>query len=137
MKLWSWQKENLPSIAHSIRTAIAATAAVIAARLVQMPEAYWAAIATLVVMQSSLGYADALYRTHHRDGPRRVGRSARGALLWSESSRIPSRDRSHRLALLWLSSGEDRLSLCQRYAGDHRFDSAFKSGVDYRPPSIH
>ena len=52
MKLWSWQKENLPSIAHSVRTAIAA---VIAARLVQMPEAYWAAIATLVVMQSSLG----------------------------------------------------------------------------------
>ena len=28
---------------------------VIVARLVQMPEAYWAAIATLVVMQSSLG----------------------------------------------------------------------------------
>jgi len=28
---------------------------VIIARLVQMPEAYWAAIATLVVMQSTLG----------------------------------------------------------------------------------
>ena len=55
MKLWSWQKENLPSIRHSIRTALAATASVIVARLVQMPEAYWAAIATLVVMQSSLG----------------------------------------------------------------------------------
>jgi uncharacterized membrane protein YgaE (UPF0421/DUF939 family) len=55
MKLWSWQKENLPSISHSVRTAVAATAAVIVARLVQMPEAYWAAIATLVVMQSSLG----------------------------------------------------------------------------------
>src|SRR5260370_28332299 len=55
MKLWSWRKENLPSIGHSVRTARAATAAVIAARLVQMPEAYWAAIATLVVMQSSLG----------------------------------------------------------------------------------
>jgi len=25
MKLWSWQKENLPSIGHSIRTALAAT----------------------------------------------------------------------------------------------------------------
>jgi hypothetical protein len=25
MKLWSWQKENLPSIAHSVRTALAAT----------------------------------------------------------------------------------------------------------------
>jgi uncharacterized membrane protein YccC len=55
MKLRSWQKENLPSIGHSVRTALAATAAVIVARLVQMPEAYWAAIATLVVMQSTLG----------------------------------------------------------------------------------
>src|SRR6266567_5655023 len=55
MKLWSWQKENLPSIGHSVRTALAATASVIVARLVQMPEAYWAAIATLVVMQSTLG----------------------------------------------------------------------------------
>ena len=55
MKFWNWQKENLPSIGHSIRTAIAATLSVVVARLVQMPEAYWAAIATLVVMQSSLG----------------------------------------------------------------------------------
>jgi uncharacterized membrane protein YgaE (UPF0421/DUF939 family) len=55
MKLWNWQKENLPSVAHSIRTAVAATLSVIVARLVHMPEAYWAAIATLVVMQSSLG----------------------------------------------------------------------------------
>ena len=38
-----------------MRTAVAATTAVIVARLVQAPEAYWAAIATLVVMQSSLG----------------------------------------------------------------------------------
>jgi uncharacterized membrane protein YccC len=55
MKLWNWQKENLPSIPHSVRTAVAATASVIVARVVQMPEAYWAAIATLVVMQSTLG----------------------------------------------------------------------------------
>src|SRR5260370_29562463 len=55
MKFWNWQKENLPSIRHSVRTALAATASVLVARLVQMPEAYWAAIATLVVMQSSLG----------------------------------------------------------------------------------
>ena len=48
-------EKNLPSIRHSVRTALAATASVIVARLVQMPEAYWAAIATLVVMQSSLG----------------------------------------------------------------------------------
>src|SRR6059036_1742518 len=40
---------------HAIRTAVAGTASVVIARLVKMPEAYWAAIATLVVMQSTLG----------------------------------------------------------------------------------
>jgi uncharacterized membrane protein YgaE (UPF0421/DUF939 family) len=55
MKLWTWKQENLPSVAHALRTAIAATLSAIIARLVHMPEAYWAAIATLVVMQSTLG----------------------------------------------------------------------------------
>lgn len=55
MKLWSWKIENLPSTTHSIRTAGAATISVCVARLIGMPEAYWAAIATLVVMQSTLG----------------------------------------------------------------------------------
>src|SRR6516225_8985773 len=55
MKLWSWKKENLPSPMHSIRTAGAATVSICVARLIGMPEAYWAAIATLVVMQSTLG----------------------------------------------------------------------------------
>jgi uncharacterized membrane protein YccC len=55
MKLWTWQKENLPSVWHAVRTAIAATLSVLVARLVGMPEAYWAVIATLVVMQSPLG----------------------------------------------------------------------------------
>jgi uncharacterized membrane protein YccC len=55
MKLWAWDEKNLPSITHAARTAVAATVSVIIARFVQMPEAYWAAIATLVVMQSTLG----------------------------------------------------------------------------------
>jgi uncharacterized membrane protein YgaE (UPF0421/DUF939 family) len=55
MKLWAWDEKNLPSVTPAIRTAVAATVSVIIARLVQMPEAYWAAIATLVVMQSTLG----------------------------------------------------------------------------------
>src|SRR5262249_53554038 len=54
MKLWTWKKENLPSISHAFRTAVAATLSVLAARLVGLPEAYWAAVATLVVMQSPL-----------------------------------------------------------------------------------
>jgi uncharacterized membrane protein YccC len=54
MKLWASKKENLPSVWHAVRTAIAATLSVVLARLVGMPEAYWAVIATLVVMQSPL-----------------------------------------------------------------------------------
>jgi uncharacterized membrane protein YccC len=55
MKLWKWKPENLPSVIHSIRTAVAATVSLAVARLFGLPEAYWAAIATLVVMQSTLG----------------------------------------------------------------------------------
>ena len=54
MKLWKWEQENLPSLVHSIRTAIAASLSLAVARLFGLPEAYWAAIATLVVMQSTL-----------------------------------------------------------------------------------
>ena len=55
MKIWSWQRENLPSIRHAARTALAATASLLIARLIGMPEAYWSAITTIVVMQSDLG----------------------------------------------------------------------------------
>ena len=55
MKLWKWEQENLPSVVHSIRTAIAATLSLAVARLFGLAEAYWAAIATLLVMQSTLG----------------------------------------------------------------------------------
>jgi len=55
VKLWKWEPENLPSVIHSIRTAIAATVSLVVARLFGLPEGYWAAIATLVVMQSTLG----------------------------------------------------------------------------------
>jgi uncharacterized membrane protein YccC len=55
VKIWKWESRNLPSVTHSIRTAIAATVSLAVARLLGLPEAYWAAIATLVVMQSTLG----------------------------------------------------------------------------------
>ena len=54
MKLWTWKEENLPSAWHAVRTAIAATLSVLVARMVGLGEAYWAVIATLVVMQSPL-----------------------------------------------------------------------------------
>ena len=55
MKFWAWDEKELPSITHAIRTAVATTVSVVIAQLIQMPEAYWAAIATLVVVQSTLG----------------------------------------------------------------------------------
>ncbi len=46
-----------PVVVHSVRTAVAAVASVLVARLFGLPEAYWAAVTTLVIAQSSLGAA--------------------------------------------------------------------------------
>jgi uncharacterized membrane protein YccC len=46
-----------PVVVHSARTAVAAVASVLVARLFRPPETYWALITTLVVTQSSLGAA--------------------------------------------------------------------------------
>jgi uncharacterized membrane protein YgaE (UPF0421/DUF939 family) len=50
-------KENPPSLLHALRTAVAAILSYLVARLVRLPEAYWAPISTLIVMQSTLGAA--------------------------------------------------------------------------------
>src|SRR4026208_2161591 len=55
MNLWTWKRENLPSLSHAFRTAVAATISILLGRLVGLPEAYWAAIAAVVVMQSAIG----------------------------------------------------------------------------------
>jgi uncharacterized membrane protein YgaE (UPF0421/DUF939 family) len=44
-----------PAVISSARTAIAATASFLIARLAGLPEAYWAPLITLVIMQSTLG----------------------------------------------------------------------------------
>jgi len=46
-----------PAVVNSARTATAAAASFLIARLCGLPEAYWAPISTLVVMQSTLGAA--------------------------------------------------------------------------------
>ena len=46
-----------PIVVHSTRTAVAAVASLLVARLFQLLEAYWAPITTLVITQSSLGTA--------------------------------------------------------------------------------
>ena len=51
---WQWNRQSLE---HSARTAVAAAISLAVARVVKLPEAYWAAITTLIVMQSTLGAA--------------------------------------------------------------------------------
>ena len=48
-------RENPSSIVHAIRTAVAAVASLLIARLFRLPEAYWSSISTLVIMQSTVG----------------------------------------------------------------------------------
>jgi uncharacterized membrane protein YgaE (UPF0421/DUF939 family) len=112
MKLWVWDEKNLPSITHAIRTAVAATASVLLARLVQMREAYWAAIATLLVMQSTLRATLAL--SLERIVATAVGASV-GALeanfFGANLVAFAVAIHSHRISLDRISFGEDCLSL--------------------------
>ena len=51
------KRARLTVLEHSARTAVAAVASFLAARLFRLPESYWAPITTLVITQSSLGAA--------------------------------------------------------------------------------
>src|SRR6266404_1738295 len=82
-------------------------------------------------------YADALHRTRSRYGPGRVSRSSGGKLFRSKSCRLRARDLFRRLAFVWLSAGEDRLSICQCHPDDHCFDSALEPCMDRCSTSIY
>jgi uncharacterized membrane protein YccC len=60
-KAGKWTQVWLPAeraeLVHALRTAIAAVASLLIARLCKLPESYWAAITTMIVMQSTLGAA--------------------------------------------------------------------------------
>lgn len=50
-------RDNPPSMIHAARTAVAAVASYLIAQSFRLPQAYWAAISTLIVMQATLGGA--------------------------------------------------------------------------------
>lgn len=54
---WTWLIVDRAEWVHAIRTGVAAVASLLIARLCRLPEAYWAAVTTFVVMQSTLGAA--------------------------------------------------------------------------------
>jgi len=68
------ERVGLPVVVHSARTAVAAVASLLVARLFRLPEAYWAPITTLVITQSSLGAA-------FQVSWRRIAGTALGALV--------------------------------------------------------
>ncbi|MGA7299385.1 MAG: aromatic acid exporter family protein, partial [Candidatus Sulfotelmatobacter sp.] len=49
-----WASVNRDSILDSARTTIAAVIAMVLARLLKMPEYYWAPISTIVIVQSTI-----------------------------------------------------------------------------------
>jgi len=49
----SWLTNS--TLTHPARTAVAAVASLLAARLLGLPEIYWSAVSTLIVMQSEFG----------------------------------------------------------------------------------
>ena len=53
----TWLDVKKQDLIHSARTAIAAYISLEIAHLCKLPEAYWAAITTMIVMQSTLGAA--------------------------------------------------------------------------------
>jgi uncharacterized membrane protein YgaE (UPF0421/DUF939 family) len=65
-------------VIHVLRTTIAALVSLLVARLFRLPEAYWATITTLVVMQSTFGAAFTV--SWHRFVGSAIG-AASGALL--------------------------------------------------------
>jgi uncharacterized membrane protein YccC len=65
---------NQQALVHSARTAIAAVVSLIVARALGLPEAYWATITTLIIMQSTLGAALAV-------SEQRLAGTALGAVL--------------------------------------------------------
>lgn len=52
-----WLRVTRHDLIHSARTAIAACVSLEIALLFRLPEAYWAAITTMIIMQSNLGAA--------------------------------------------------------------------------------
>ena len=54
-KTWLGAEES--EIVHGVRTAVAAVVSLLIARLFHLPEAYWAAITTIIITQSTLGAA--------------------------------------------------------------------------------
>jgi len=53
----AWKLADKREVVHAARTAVTAVASLLVARGLRLPEAYWAPITSMIVMQSTLGAA--------------------------------------------------------------------------------
>ena len=104
---------DLQVVEDSARTALAAVGSFLIARLLRMPEAYWATITTIIVMQSTLGAA--LNISWQRFAGTVLGAVA-GALL-STYFRANLAAFGVGVFLLGLVSAISRLGVAYRFAG--------------------
>jgi uncharacterized membrane protein YccC len=74
----TWLGIPRSELIHAGRTAVAAVASLLVARLFRLPESYWAAITTVIVMQSTVGAAVTISK--HRFVGTALG-AATGAVL--------------------------------------------------------
>src|SRR5215475_15987565 len=54
LREWFIAKDNPPSVVHAAQASLAVVVSFLIARLFRLPEAYWAPMTTLIVMQSTL-----------------------------------------------------------------------------------
>lgn len=84
---WKWPGVTGRDLVHTVRSTIAAVASLLLARLLRMPESYWAAITTMIVMQSTLGAA--LTISKHRLTGTALGATMGAALATFARSTVP------------------------------------------------
>jgi hypothetical protein len=122
-------------VLHSIRTAAVAIGSLLIARLCGLPESYWAAVTTIVIMQSTLGAA----WTVSKFAGTALG-AAMGALLTAYAAqnvaafwcrRICTRT-DLRTAAHWAK----RLPVRRDYASHRHADSAYRARMDDRHQSV-
>src|SRR5262245_13239138 len=57
LRAWVIAKDNPPTMGHVVHTASAAVLSYLTARLFRLPEAYWAPMSTVIIMQSNFAAA--------------------------------------------------------------------------------
>jgi len=139
-KRWrsAWLHMERGELLHSVRTVIAAVLALLIGHLCKLPESYWAAITTLIVMQSTLGGGtDHLEAATGWNGAGRNDGSFVRNLCRAKRDRIRGGHLPQRSDLRTASNGTKRLSLCGNHAGDSHAGGARPACVGYRDSQVY